>query len=63
LINVIYLALSLTPANTARSQIRASVSHNHWLTLSRPGCLVQRWSSLTVQRRSPIQALTGPGVE
>ena len=34
-----------------------------WLKLSRPGCLVLRQGGLPVQRRSPIQALTGPGVE
>ena len=34
-----------------------------WLRLSRPGCLVLRRGGLPVQRWSPIQALTGPGVE
>jgi len=33
------------------------------LRLSRPGCLVLRRGGLSVRRRPPIQALTGPSVE
>jgi len=34
-----------------------------WLRLSIAECLVLRQGGLPVQRRSPMQALTGPGVE
>jgi len=33
------------------------------LRLSRPGCLVPRQGGLSVQRRSPTWALTGPSIE
>jgi len=34
-----------------------------WLRLCRPGCLVLCQGGLPVQRRSPIQALTGPSTD
>jgi len=42
---------------------RSCLPTEGWLRLSRPGCLVLCGVGLPVQRRSPIQALTGPGIE
>ena len=39
------------------------LSTEGWLRPSRPGPMVLRRGGLHIQRRSPIQALTGPGVE
>jgi len=57
------LAVSSLAVAGATASTHSCLPTEGWLRMSRPGCLVLCRGGLPVQRRSLIQALTGPGVD